>query len=130
MSTASRPTRTFGPGQHLFVEGHTGSEAYLIKEGLVTIWKMQGAKRVNLATRGEGEIIGEMALIDETTRSATVTAQQKVTAEIITKQDLDAWLAAAPGQLRTIVLHLFESLRTANSLVGMYAAMAPPGKRS
>lgn len=114
--------KTFTPGENLFEEGEMGTEAYLIKSGLVSIWRTEGTQRVSLATRGEGEIVGEMALIDDTVRSATVTAQSRVTAEVITKQELDAMLSEAPQELQMILYQLFESLRTANDLIGMYAS--------
>jgi CRP-like cAMP-binding protein len=106
-------------------EGDAGTEAYRITQGYVTIWKTEDGQRVNLATRGEGEIVGEMALIDEVPRSATVTADDALEVEVITKADLDAMMEASPEVLKAILEQLMESIRCANDLISMYASRPP-----
>ena len=120
-------TLTFKPGADLFKEGEAGTVAYVIRKGLVSVWRNEGGQRVHLAARCEGDVVGEMALLDNTTRSATCTAQDEVTVEVIDKATLDALLAESPETLRTILHQFFESLRAANDLIGMYASR-PPGK--
>jgi len=77
---------------------------------------------VELATRGPGEILGEMALIDDKPRSATVSAKTKVEAEVITRADLKGMLSHAPEQLVTILHQLLVRLRDANEMAASYAA--------
>jgi len=127
MPNSNIPTRRLKKGEILFKEGESGTEAYLIKDGYVSIWKIEEGKRVNLATKAEGEIVGEMALIDDTTRSATVTAESDVEVEIITSKELEALLSAAPQTLAAILHQLLESLRSANDMIAMYASR-PPAK--
>ena len=115
-------TKKLHKGEHLFKEGDIAQEAYLIKSAYVSIWKTEDSQRVNLATKVEGEIIGEMALIDDTTRSATVTAESDVEVEIITKVQLEAMLSNAPETLSAILHQLLESLRNSNDLITMYAS--------
>lgn len=114
--------KTFEPGENILEEGQEGEEAYLIKSGYVAIWKLQKGQRVNLAMRGDGEIVGEMALIDKTVRSATVTAETRVESEVITLEELEALLSEAPETLAVILHQLLESLRSANDLISMYAS--------
>ncbi|MDD4871819.1 MAG: cyclic nucleotide-binding domain-containing protein [Kiritimatiellae bacterium] len=116
------PTKKLKKGENLFKEGETASAAYLIKNGYVSIWRTEGTKTINLATKAEGEIVGEMALIDDTTRSATVTAGCDVEVEIITRAQLDNMLSKAPETVGVILHQLLESLRCANDLIGMYAS--------
>lgn len=115
-------TRKFKPGEAIFKEGQKGQEAFLIQEGYVSVWRTEDGRRVDLGTRSEGEIVGEMALIDDTERSATVSAGSEVTVQVITKKDLDAALSTAPDVLSSILGQLIESLRTSNDLVAMYAS--------
>ncbi len=115
-------SRTFKPGEVIFKEGQQGHEAFLIQDGYVSVWRTEDGRRVDLGTRSEGEIVGEMALIDDTERSATVSAGSDVTVQVITKKDLDAALSKAPEVLSTILGQLIESLRTSNDLVAMYAS--------
>ena len=122
MDPSALEKRTFKQGEHLFEEGESGTEAYLIQDGFVTIWREQDGQKISLATRGEGEIVGEMALIDDTVRSATVTAGSDVEADVITRPVLVSILDKAPPVLSTILHQLLESLRTSNDLLSMYAA--------
>lgn len=64
----------FGVGQELFREGQPPRDAFLIERGRVEISKTQGGERVVLGYRETGDILGEMALIDNNPRSATATA--------------------------------------------------------
>jgi CRP-like cAMP-binding protein len=112
------------PGEDLFREGEPGSEAYLIRSGLVGIWRQEGSRRVNLAARCEGQIVGEMALLDDSPRSANVTAERATELSVITRSELQALLGESPGLMSTILMQLLESLRSANDLIAMYASRA------
>lgn len=61
---------SFGTGEVLMREGAAGGEAFLIVEGRAEV--AVGGRRV--AFVGPGELVGEMALLDHSPRSATVTA--------------------------------------------------------
>ena len=63
--------RIYQPGEKVFVEGSPGNSMYVVLDGNIEI--CVGGKSVEVA--GRGSIIGEMALIDSSTRSATVVAQ-------------------------------------------------------
>jgi len=114
--------KTFESGQVIFKEGDPGTEAYLIRTGYVAISKAEGSQMVELATRGPGEIMGEMALIDDKPRSATVSAKTKVEAEVITRTDLKSMLSQAQEPLVTILHQLLVRLRDANEMAASYAA--------
>ncbi|TFH14830.1 MAG: cyclic nucleotide-binding domain-containing protein [Lentisphaerales bacterium] len=114
--------KTFLPGEDLFIEGQQGTEAYLIRSGHVAIWRTDNGTRVNIAVRAEGEVVGEMALIDDAVRSATVTAESRVEAETITRQQLLDLVDKAEEPLSRILHQLFESLRAANDLISAYAS--------
>ncbi len=58
-------------GTLLFNEGDLGDEAYLIQSGKVEIFQMVGNKEYVLATLEQGEILGEMSLIDSQPRMAS-----------------------------------------------------------
>jgi CRP-like cAMP-binding protein len=59
------------PGEVLFREGDVGNHMFVVLEGMLDI--TVGTKVVETAM--SGALIGEMALIDSATRSATVTAR-------------------------------------------------------
>ncbi len=62
--------RTFAEGEAITIEGQSGVGFFVIEHGNATV----SLKGEILRTLGPGDHIGEIALIDEGTRSATVTA--------------------------------------------------------
>jgi EAL domain-containing protein (putative c-di-GMP-specific phosphodiesterase class I) len=62
-------------GTLLFAEGESGDVAYLIRSGSVEIFVTRPHGELTLATRGPGEILGEMAIIDAGPRAASARAR-------------------------------------------------------
>ena len=69
-------TQTFQPGEVIFHEGDPGRHVYLIVSGSVEIYKTVGDQRQLLNTIGSGEIFGEMGLVSNEPRFATVIAAE------------------------------------------------------
>src|SRR5689334_22373109 len=61
-------------GEVLFWQGEAGHECYVILSGELEVIAHPGRSEVRLEVRQAGQIIGEMALIDPSPRSATVRA--------------------------------------------------------
>ncbi|MCS7299714.1 MAG: Crp/Fnr family transcriptional regulator [Spirochaetia bacterium] len=68
----------FKEGDIIFCEFEPGEEMYVIKEGKVRITKIQNNKEKTIDIIGPGEIFGEMALIDNDKRTATIIAETDV----------------------------------------------------
>jgi CRP/FNR family cyclic AMP-dependent transcriptional regulator len=67
--------KTFAPGEAIVEEGHTGNGVYVIVDGRVEVVKGEGTDHAqSLATFGAGEPFGELALLGEWKRTATVRA--------------------------------------------------------
>jgi CRP/FNR family transcriptional regulator, cyclic AMP receptor protein len=71
------------PGKVLCKEGEIGREFFVIVDGEVEVTR--NGKRV--ATRAGGDFFGEIALIEETRRTATVTAKTPVRFFVLTRSD-------------------------------------------
>ncbi len=68
-------SKTFKANERIFAEGEVGAEMFLIAQGKVRISKMvAGVGEEALAILEPGSYFGEMALIDDTPRSADATA--------------------------------------------------------
>lgn len=67
----SSDTVSFEAGTTLFRPGDPGSEMYVVLEGIVEIL----VDHVCVEEAGPGTIVGELALIDDSPRSATARAQ-------------------------------------------------------
>ena len=66
--------RIFRAEDIIFSEGDQGDCAFLIEEGQVSIHKFIRGEEVVMATLGQGEIFGEMAILDGLARSASAKA--------------------------------------------------------
>jgi EAL domain-containing protein (putative c-di-GMP-specific phosphodiesterase class I) len=68
---------TYRPGDLIFHEGSDGGCAYLVESGRVEISMIRENRRFKLCELGEGELFGEMALLDKKPRTATATALEE-----------------------------------------------------
>jgi CRP-like cAMP-binding protein len=80
-------------GKVLCKEGEVGQEFFVIVDGEVEVTK--NGKR--LATRAAGEFFGEIALLDQTRRMATVTAQTPLRFFVLTRRDFRQLIRDNPG---------------------------------
>ena len=66
--------KTFSQGERIFAQGDPGDRMYLIREGFVSVVAETDGGDKPIVNLGAGQTVGEIALIDQGTRSATVTA--------------------------------------------------------
>jgi CRP-like cAMP-binding protein len=83
---------TFDDGDVLCLEGHRGQEAFIIVSGAAQV--SRGDELV--ATVGPGDIVGELALLGDGRRGASVTAIEPVKALVMSPQEF-ASVRALPG---------------------------------
>ena len=71
--------KSFGPGELIVEEGRTGNGMYAIISGNVEAVKALGTEQERTVNRlGTGEVFGEMALLGEWPRTASVRAVDQV----------------------------------------------------
>ena len=109
----------FQPGQMIFREGDTTQEAYRILKGRVEISIAGEGKAVILAQLGEGDIFGEMAMVDERPRSASAQALEVTECEVLTAENFNEAVLQRPEILIPYLASFFERLRTANDRLRM-----------
>ncbi len=110
-------TRIFQPGQVLCREGEAGKELYFIQEGRVKVSRMIHGKEVILAELGSNSIVGEMAVIDQGPRSASVVALEPTKVMAMSPQKLNTIFRTAPDIAVTIIKLLSTKLREANNQI-------------
>ena len=103
--------RSFRPGDVVLENGALGREIYLIVEGSVEVVKAQGEEETFLGQRGPGELIGEMAFLEDRPRSATVRAIAPTLALEFSEIGLREALAEQPELLYRTVAALSARLR-------------------
>ena len=72
--------KNYKAGEVIFEEGQTGNGMFIVAEGKVEVLKnLESGNPQQLAVLGKGEVFGEMALLDELPRSASVRAREDTT---------------------------------------------------
>ncbi len=107
------PTRKFATGDTIFGEGEQGDEFFVIVRGMVEI--RSGDRR--LETLGPKGIFGEMALIDESPRSATVVALTDLTLAPIKEKQFLFLVKHVPMFALMVMRVLAKQLRRQNKAV-------------
>ena len=121
--------RKYAAGQPVFKEGDRGDEFYLIMDGRIRISKnVPGIGEEALAILEPGAYFGEMALIDDTPRSADALAHTSCTLRIIKRDQLDELMFTdkeiAYVLLWTFVRTLSERLRETNDKIKAFFALS------
>jgi CRP-like cAMP-binding protein/sugar phosphate isomerase/epimerase len=106
---------SFDAGQTVFSEGGKGDGAYFIVEGKVkVIAQSKDFKEILLGELGAGEIFGEMSLIDDSPRSATVVTRAPSKIAYIEKRPFNRFIetrsALAYRFMGFICLSLFRHI--------------------
>ncbi len=104
------PSRDYKAGEAIFRKGDRGDEFFVIQRGRVRI--LSGNRQ--LETLGENEIFGEMALIDDSPRSATVVADTDVTVSPVTEKQYLFLVRHTPFFALKVMRVLAQRLRTQN----------------
>ena len=94
-------------GVQLTAEGDAGDEFFLVVSGGVKVTK-HGRK---VAALGPGECFGEMSLLDDGPRSATVVTTEDSTLLAIHRGDFDRHLMSSPAVMRALLATLSRRLR-------------------
>ncbi|MFE5855843.1 Crp/Fnr family transcriptional regulator [Streptomyces sp. NPDC056500] len=108
--------RKFAAQEHLLRENEEGSHVLVILTGwaVVSTATERASSRLILALRGPGELVGEMAMLDGSPRSATVTALGPVSARVIMNERFRRFIASTPQANGLLMTQLAARLRSAD----------------
>jgi CRP-like cAMP-binding protein len=110
-----RSREIFYAGKVIFEEGDQGQQAYYIEKGRVEISVRAGTHRVVVSELGSGEVFGEMALLSNQRRAATVKALQDTTVTVISQNELQKKLGKIDDVvIRSLIFLLIDRLKKAN----------------
>ena len=104
----------FSPGEIIFKEGELGDSMFIIWSGRGAVVKGDFQSPTILGYRGAGEIIGEMALLENQPRSASVVAIETIRALKIVRDDFETLLSSNPTMGLSILGTLSARLRAAD----------------
>jgi CRP-like cAMP-binding protein len=89
----------FEPGDTVFHEGDLGDSVYVIERGECEVIKEEAGVQHAVATLQAGNYFGEMALLSDLTRNATVRARTALDVLLIPKGDLNRLRVPAFGEV-------------------------------
>ncbi|MEE8421616.1 MAG: ATP-binding protein [Dehalococcoidia bacterium] len=114
-------------GDQLFAEGDAGDQAFVVVEGQLAIVKQSGQREVLLAVSGVGEVVGEMALLDDAPRNATARAQTDVELLVVGRDQLDELLSSSAEAAKAMFHMVLKRWRSTEAMLRQSERMAQLG---
>lgn len=106
LSAFDRFAADYSPGQIIFCEYEAGDQFFLLQKGRVKLLKVIGEIERTVSVLQVGDFFGEMALIEETPRSATAVALEECRLLEFNKRNFEI-LATSNPQMGIKLLKLF-----------------------
>ena len=120
--------RTYEADESIFEEGQPGAAMFLILDGKIAIEICRESSTTRLAVLESGAFFGEMALLDDTPRSANARALARTRTLALYRNDLNGLVYRHPRTAcriyRSLAGMIGDRLRSTNELV----QMKPPGE--
>lgn len=104
-------TKSFHAGQSIYKEGQTSNEAYIIKQGGVSLHRLRGNKRINLGQLRPGQIFGEMGVVTGEKRDASAEATEYTEVIVLDQNLLQTLLLKSPRPVQIMTSYLMERVR-------------------
>jgi len=129
----SELNRSYREGDMIFAEGEPGDEFFVVQTGSVKICKIIDGKEVLLGTLKEGDIFGEMALLEGKPRAASAIANGDSTVMAASKANFDVLITNQPQLISRVTTLLsnriwatfkqLEAIHIDNPLGKIYAIL-------
>ena len=107
--------QTFKIGEYLFKTGDPPLCAYLIQSGTVDVVVSKDDGETVVGSLEAGQLVGEMALIDNQARSAAARARTSTTCVLVSKEEFKKRIEKADPLTRAILKMLVDRLRKATA---------------
>lgn len=114
-------------GELVFEEGSPGDALYVILDGELEVTKRQDGQTVVLALRRAGELVGEMSLLEQAPRSASVRALRESRLLVVSQAAFQTLLSCSPSAHLTILRTVTSRLRSTESMLVQNEKMASLG---
>ncbi len=104
----------FGAGEAILEEGSIGLGMFIVTAGRIEVFKTHGGRKIALAERGGGAVLGEMALLDDQPRSASAVALEDTDCLLLTRDRFRTLVKRRPKIAWQIVMPLARTVRELN----------------
>ncbi|MDR3019608.1 MAG: cyclic nucleotide-binding domain-containing protein [Treponema sp.] len=103
-------TRTFAKGDIIFCEGEPGEELFIIQRGSVKIVKITETNEILLAVLKNGDIFGEMALLESKPRAAGAVAYEDCQLMAVNRANFQHMISSQPQLIARLTTLLAERI--------------------
>ena len=117
-------------GDVLMKQGDPGDTAYVVVSGEFEVHKQSGQSKIKIDIRNPGDVLGEMALLSQAPRSATVTAATDCETLCISKEVFDNLLSTSPSASKAVLHWIMARLSQNDALLHQQERMAALGTLS
>jgi CRP-like cAMP-binding protein len=114
-------SRNYQAGEIIVEEGQLGFGLYCIDTGRVKVTQRTSQGEREIRTMGPGESCGEISLIDDQPRAATVTAVEPTSAVLLDKMQFAVELRHHPDVAIAVMRSLVQWLREADRTIASLA---------
>ena len=109
----------YQPGELIFVQGQASECVYLIESGEIELLEStEDMRTVRIAKLIKGDLLGEMALVDERPRAFSARAVTETTVSIVSREQFVKLMFRDPAEGLRYLGAFFERLRTTNKPPG------------
>jgi len=117
-------------GEVLMKQGDTGDSAFVVVKGIFEITKQSGQSVIKIDVRNPGDVLGEMALLAQAPRSATVTSITDSEALCISKKVFEDLLSSSSTAALAVLHWVMMRLSQNDALLHQQERMAALGTLS
>lgn len=126
---AGSARRSYPKGRTIVSEGEPSQSMYILLAGRAKVQRSDAeGKEVILAVLGSGEFIGEMSLIDDAPRSASVITLESCEFMAVSKEAFKAMLVQSPDVAMNVMRGLVRRLREADKKIETLALLDVYGR--
>ncbi len=121
--------KTYPKGSVILFENDRGDSLFLVASGQVKVVLIgEDGREVILSVLGSGSFFGEMALIDDSPRSAHVIAMEDSTLLVLRREDFQQRLRSSPEVAIGLLRELSRRLRRADEKIGSLVLLDVNGR--
>jgi CRP-like cAMP-binding protein len=122
--------RDFSPGTVIVSQEEAGDSLFVLVRGKVKVvlYGESGREVILSIFKAPGDFFGEMSLLDDEPRSATVIAAERSRLLVLSRRGFQAHLAAHPRTALRVLTELSRRLRRADAVIGNLALLDVYGR--
>lgn len=109
--------RKLNKGELLFAEGENSRAMYLLRTGMIRIFKKKGDAQIEIDTIRNGQILGELAFLDGQPRSASAEALTNCELMEVSSQTFADTMTKIPDWLKLLLKTVVGRMRTASTRI-------------